>query len=250
MDPQEARIYTAVTISCLVIGAIILYFFISIIRQQRRNLELHKQNILAEITILERERARIAADIHDDLGPILSVIKFNIDNVQAADEKETAQLEKASIYIDDLVTRIRKIARNLMPTALERKGLIVAVDEFVGQISDASSLSITFLHELIPDLEQQKAINIFRIVQEMAHNTIKHAHAKELLIQISALDGCIRLLFRDNGQGFDYEKALKESKGLGLRSLKGRTEIMGGNLIVESKEGVGSAFLFEIPINK
>ncbi|HWJ92107.1 MAG TPA: ATP-binding protein, partial [Flavisolibacter sp.] len=240
-------IYTAIIISCIVIGIIMTYLFISIIRQQRRNLELQKENILAEISAMERERSRIAGDLHDDLGPILSAIKFNIDNVDLNKPESHNQLIRASEYIDDSINRMRKIAKHLMPVALERKGLIIAIHEFVTNIEESSNLKIIFTSHPIPELDRDKEINIYRIVQEVVQNTLKHAGATKLTIELSTRSNNLVLLFKDNGTGFDYHAKLKESAGIGLKSLKSRTHIMGGKIIVESKQQVGTAQLFEIP---
>ena len=248
MGPQETNIYNAIIITVVVLGIIIAYFIISIIRQQRRNLELHRLNILAEITTLEKERTRMAADLHDELGPLLSAIKFKINSVDTTDEEDQYQLEKASNHIDDLITRLREIAGNLMPSALLRKGLVTALHEFFNNIA-RSSLDIVFNPAQLPDLPQEKSINIYRIVQEVTHNTIKHANATQLIVDLSLKANKIVLMTRDNGIGFDYSNKSKENSGLGLRNLKSRAEIMGGTVAIESRPLKGTSYIFEIPVN-
>lgn len=248
MDSQETNIYNAVLITALVLGTIIGYFIISIIRQQRRNLELHRLNILAEITTLEKERARIAADLHDELGPILSAIKFKINSVDTPDEEDQYQLDKASAHIDDLIGRMRAIAANLMPNTLVRKGLVAALHEFINNITP-SATHITLQHTELPEINQEKSINIYRIVQEIVHNTAKHAKASELQIEIMTRANNLILTTHDNGVGFDYHNKLKENSGLGLRNLKSRAEIMGGNVSIESRPAKGTSYIFEIPLN-
>ncbi len=103
MDPQEARIYTAVIISAIVIGIIILYFALSIVRQQKRNVELQNSIILSEISALEKERARIAADMHDELSPVLSVVKFQVENTEVENNEGKLPLTKASAHLDDIL---------------------------------------------------------------------------------------------------------------------------------------------------
>jgi signal transduction histidine kinase len=248
MDSQEARIYTVVLIISVTLGVIIAYFIISIIRQQRRNLELQKASILAELSAMEKERARIAADLHDDLGPVLSVIKFQVDNVEDVKGEEKEQLAEASQHLDGLISRMREIANNLMPSALHRKGLITAIDEFISKASEAGKLQIHFRYPENLHLPEEISINIYRAIQEVVHNCMKHAKASELQIIMGEKNGALTILCRDNGKGFDYLRLSKESSGIGLKSLKNRTEMIGGTLQVESKEGKGSAFLFEIPI--
>ena len=248
MDPQEKIFFNAILITAAVIGTIILFFIISIIRQQRRNLELHRLNILAEITTLEKERTRIAADLHDELGPLLSAIKFKINSVDTVDEDDQYQLERATSHLDDLITRLREISANLMPNTLIRKGLIAALHQFVDNVA-RTSLQIQLNYGELPDINQEKSINIYRIVQEITHNTIKHAQATHLVIELSLKANTLILKTEDNGVGFDYSNKARESAGLGLRNLKSRAEIMGGNFAVESKPGKGTSYQFEIPLN-
>ena len=248
MYTEETSIYAAVLITSVTLGIIIAYFIISIVKQQRRTLELQKASILAELSAMEKERARIAADLHDDLGPILSVIKFQVDQVEGVSGEEKEQLMQASLYLDGLITRMREIANNLMPTALHRKGLVTAIEEFISKAKETGNLEINFSYPESLQLPEETSINIYRAIQEVVHNCIKHAGASELKILLSKKNGLLTILCRDNGKGFDYAKVAKESGGIGLKSLKNRTEMMGGTMEVESKEGKGTAFLFEIPV--
>lgn len=247
MHADQSNIFTAILISCILLGIIISYFIFSITRQQRRNLELHRRNILAEINTMEKERTRIAADLHDELGPLLAVIKFKINSVDSANRSDQEELVKASSHIDDLIKRIREISANLMPSALARKGLVTALQEFINNIS-RSTLHITFTYSDLPELNQEQKINIYRMVQEIVHNTVKHAKATELQVDLSARQNLVVLMATDNGIGFNTA-AGSESDGLGLRNLKSRTELMRGKFAIDSKPEKGTAYYFEIPIN-
>src|SRR5688500_15662821 len=109
MDPYQTKIYTAVLITSVVLGVIIGYFIISMIRQQRRTLQLQRMNILAEINAIEKERTRMAQDLHDELGPTLTVIKFEVDSAEAKSEEDRELLQKASGQLNDAVAKIREI---------------------------------------------------------------------------------------------------------------------------------------------
>ena len=250
MDPQETTLFTAIIIAAVVLGIIILFFAISIISQQRRNLELSKQAILAELNAMEKERSRIAQDLHDDVGPILSVVKFQVDSVSPPSEEDAIQLEAASQHLDILIDRMREIAKDLMPSALIRKGLVASIEEFAEHISSSTGIKVVFSHSSEPlELSKEKSLNIYRLLQETVHNSLKHASASRIEIDLQNEEGKLMLLYRDNGKGFDYQQALQDSNGLGLRSLKGRVEIMSGTLKAESKKGIGAAYLFSIPVN-
>lgn len=247
MDAQETSIFTAVLITCIVLAAIIAYFIVSIIQHQRRNQELHKSKIQAEISTLEKERSRIAADLHDELGPILSGVKLKINSIDIASDEDQVQLEKVNKHIDDIILRMREISNDLMPNTLRRKGLVIAVDEFIKNISKGSRVDIKFNYENVPEITPDKEINLYRIVQELIHNTIKHAKATILAIKLSGRDNWLILETSDNGTGFDYNMVIKENTGLGLRGLLSRAEIMGGAMYIDSRAGKGTIYTFEIP---
>src|SRR5678816_4436053 len=109
MDANEARFYTAILIVCGVVGVIIVYFIVSIIRQQRRTVRLYKQSLLTEITTLEKERSRMASDLHDEIGPILSAIKLRVGSLDVPAEDEE-DVEKTNKQIDNLIKRMREIS--------------------------------------------------------------------------------------------------------------------------------------------
>jgi two-component system, NarL family, sensor kinase len=247
MDPQET-IFPYIVIGIAFVSIIIFFFAISIIKQQKRTLQLQKENALAEISTMERERSRIAADLHDDVGPLLSVIKFQIDVVDSANEEDMAELKKAAEHIDGLVHKMREISINLMPTSLVRKGLVTAIDEFLSRVEKAGILKTHFTYTDVSTISQEKSINLFRICQEVVHNAIKHSRARNIRVDFKEEKNFYCLLIKDDGVGFDFPTRIKDSTGLGLRSLKNRAELMKGEMIVESKEKVGTAFLFKIPV--
>lgn len=247
MDAQETSLYTAILIASIIIGIIIIYFVVSIIMQQRKNLELHKRNILTEITALEKERARIAADLHDELGPLLSAVKMKINSFELADEEDQVEIAKTNQHIDSMIKRVREISFDLMPSALIRKGLLVAVREFVDYVMKSNALQIAVQAPERLDLPEQKAVNLYRIIQEVIHNTVKHAHATRLAIELRTEKNKLVLKTQDNGTGFNPD-ALGENTGLGLRSLLSRTEIMNGTMYLDSKKGEGTTITFEIPL--
>jgi len=183
MDAKEASFYTAILIVCAVVGVIIMYFIVSIIRQQRRTVRLYKQSLLTEITTLEKERSRMASDLHDEVGPLLSAIKLRIGSLDISNEEDEEEVKKTEKQIDNLIKRMREISFDLMPTSLTRKGLAAALGEFIEYCSKSSLLKIRFQFTEIR-LTQPQAINLYRIVQEIIHNTMKHAEASELIIEL------------------------------------------------------------------
>jgi two-component system NarL family sensor kinase len=248
MDEQERRFYLTVLIICAILGIIITYFIISIIRQQKRSVRLYKQSIHTEIATLEKERTRMAADLHDEVGPVLSALKLKLNSLDIDNPDDKEEVQKSNEQIDKLLQRMREITFDLMPNSLIRKGLPAAIIEFIEYISRKSQLKILFHFEEIR-LTQQQSINLYRILQEIIHNTMKHSGASELSIQLKTNEKGIVLSTADNGIGFSYESKAKEAMGLGLRNLLSRTEMVGGKMFFESKKGRGTSYIFEIPIS-
>src|SRR5215218_9195976 len=144
MDAKETSLYTAILIVSIIIATIIVFFIISLIRQQRKNLELYRQSVLAEITAMEKERARIAADLHDELGPMLSGVKLKIGSFELTDEDDKKEAEKTNDHIDALMKRMREISYDLIPNTLIRKGLVTALKEFIDYANETDGLEISF----------------------------------------------------------------------------------------------------------
>lgn len=243
---QTQVLYITATFSIL-ITIIIIYFFASIIRYHRRYMKLQRERILAEITIQEKERKRIATDLHDSLGPLLSAVKLNINSIDIRQEDE-AVLDKAGRSLDEIISSMRQISYNLLPNTLERQGLVEAIKDFIGHINYKKIINIQLY--LVKDIRvpKEKEIHIFRMLQEIIHNTIKHAEAKNLQIGLSEEDNSLLLLTKDDGKGFDVEKEKEQSHGLGLKSLESRCEILNGALSMESKPGFGTNYFVKIPM--
>jgi len=232
----------------LIIAIIIIYFFVSIIRYHRRYMRLQREKIFAEITIRENERKRIAGDLHDSLGPLLSAVKLNIGSVDTLAPADRGVLEKTGRYLDEIIGSLRRISHDLVPGILERRGLLEAIREFIAQVGARGSVNIQLYVVKEIQVPKEKEIHIFRMIQEIIHNTIKHAHAGNLQIGFSEEGGHILCLTKDDGCGFDKEKALSRSSGLGLRSLESRCEILGGILQLDSAPGAGTNYFIKIPV--
>lgn len=247
MGEQDKQLYKSVIILALLIGVIIAYFIITIIRYHRKYIRLQKDRIHAEIKIQENERKRIATDLHDSLGPLLSAVKLNISTIDVAHPDDQRIIQKTGGYLDQIISSMRQISYNLLPNTLERKGLVEAVREFVAQVSNNQPVNIQLFIVKEPHVPKNIEIHIFRIIQEIVHNTIKHANAKTLQIGITSEDHHIRILTKDDGKGFDLQKVKSGSSGLGLKSLESRCEILNGILSIETMPGKGTNCYIKIP---
>lgn len=249
MDAQESQIYLSLLIAAVVIGSIIFYFILSAIQHQKKVLKLERQNASSEIMALENDRSRIANDLHDDLAPMLSAVKMKINSFEINELEDQLQLDKTNQTIDEIAKRMRAISFDLMPSSLKQKGINTAVHEFANYVSKKDSLFIqvdiaeeNVLHN------EQTSIHLYRIIQEIIQNTLKHAKASKLILQIERDKKKLILISRDNGVGFNYNAELKDTFGFGLRSILNRTTLLNGNLEINSKIGSGTTYIIEIPI--
>ena len=242
------KILYGTIVFAVLIAIIILVFIISILRYHRRYVRLQKERMFAEITMQENERRRIANDLHDSIGPMLSSVKLNINSIEVKDSVDEEIVQKAGRHLDDIIKNMRQISHNLLPNTLERKGLIEALKEFTDSINDSKHIKIhlQLVHEL--SIGKEKEIHLFRIIQEIVQNTLKHAKAKNLQIGIGQENEHVLILTMDDGVGFDTENAKGKSTGLGMKSLETRTEILNGKLVLESKPGKGTNYFIKIPI--
>jgi signal transduction histidine kinase len=206
-------------------------------------------NILAEITQIEKERARIAHDLHDEIGPLLAAVKMKINSFDLSDETDKTEMVKTNTHIDDILKRIREISFDLMPSSLLRKGIATAIKEFVDLLNNNTSIKFYFECEKDIVVSEQVSINIYRIIQEIVHNTIKHSKATELRINLEQIKNKLVLQIADNGIGFNYQKEAAENAGFGLKSLLRRIEVIGGQMFLDSKIGKGTTYTFEIPLS-
>lgn len=248
MDAKETTIYLTILSIVFIVGVILGYFLWSIIRLHRRYIRLHKSKNNAQITLLEKERTRIAADLHDDLGPILSAAKFKLAEVEPPSEEDQTLLTEASDHIDKIITRIREISNGLMPNTLLRKGPVYAIEEFIHDITSSCALKIELLKYNIPKLSQEQAINIYRILQEIIHNTVKHAKATVLKIQFFIRTETLVIVCTDNGCGFNKYAVRKEKAGLGLHTMLQRVEMLGGKMFITTGLTKGTSIKLEIPL--
>lgn len=250
MHTQEERFYTAIAVAATVLGIIIVYFIITMIRHQRKNVRLYRAKIRAEISTLENERKRIATDLHDELGPLLSAVRIRINHISTLSDEDKKIVTFANKHIDDILAKTREISYNLLPNTLVRQGLLKAIDEYINKLSDIHNLKIVCWGELNTRLSKEIEINIYRIVQEITHNTIKHSKATQLAIELNLNNGILELMTADNGEGFNVEEKMNNHSGRGLINLQSRAEMLNAKLLYHSEPGNGTRYIFEIPLNE
>jgi signal transduction histidine kinase len=259
----------------VLLGIIILFLIISLIFIQRyfslrqkaaqelikKNAEISQQKIVdlvkeQEVKSInsfmsgqEKERNRIAAELHDRLGSLLSAVKLHFSSIEAdlneSGDEEREDFSFALKLLDNSVDEVRTISHNLSKGILMQFGLSEAIKNLRDTINTAGQLQIKFIEagpgfNLNPEVE----VELFRITQELITNAIKHSQADEIFVQLISDEEGLRIVVEDNGVGFDMRK-LKE-KGIGLLNLKSRVEKINGEYHIESSVGNGTNIIIEV----
>jgi len=219
-------------------------------------LETEKRLTAAEAVLKgeEQERTRLAKDLHDGLGGMLSGIKFSLNNVKenlVMTPDNAHAFERSIDMLDSSIQEMRRVAHNMMPELLLKYGLDVALKEYCAEIERSGVMHTTYQSINMDKIaiSQSAAVTIYRIVQELSNNAIKHANATEILVQahVSEQEKLLTVTVEDNGKGFD-PAILKQSLGMGWSNIQNRVEFLKGKIDVSSEKGKGTSVLIEVNI--
>ena len=192
----------------------------------------------------EEERRRIARDLHDDFGARLATLKLYL----LAAGKNPEVLPASALLIDGAIVELRRILRNLSPRALEENGLQAAVTDLVESINQTGALHCELdLHTFSERLQPRTEYALYRVVQELAGNTLKHAGASRIFLSFVVRNALLVILYEDNGTGFDTTGT---SRGYGLQNLQTHVESVRGTLHFDTAPGRGFAATLEVPLQK
>lgn len=215
------------------------------IRELEDNIKISSMQSMLEGQ--ENERERISKDLHDSLGGLLSTIKLQFDSVKSKmrDVGSLREYKSANRMLDTAVAEVRSISQNLQPGSLMKLGLIPALKDLFNRFDEDIYPEIDFQYYSIPEkIPNMVSLSIYRVIQELLHNTIKHAKANEILIQINTEDDELVIQFEDDGQGYDTNNLKR--KGMGLENIKSRINYLKGQISVHSKEGEGTSTLIHV----
>lgn len=225
------------------------------IAQQKIENILNEQEIKTYDAMLEgqeEERKRIANDLHDRLGSMLSTVKLLFSaldtKLDSAIDENKQQYTKANLLLDEACVEVRRISHNLSTGMVSNFGMKAALEELTESINDSNIISCKLLfYGLENRLENSVEIGIYRMIQEIINNILKHAQAKNIIIQLNKIEDSISITIEDNGVGFNVEEK-KKSGGLGLASIEARAKKLSGIYRIDSSLGRGSISIIEIPL--
>jgi signal transduction histidine kinase len=200
----------------------------------------------------EKERQRIANEVHDNLGSLLATVKYHVQNLRIKKNgygvEEDALLDKTDDLIEEAYQKVRSIAHVRNAGVHAQEGLLPAVKNFAAKVSVNNKLRIDVIDNGMDErLENSLEITLFRIIQELITNIIKHSGADEAAIHLTHHEFSINMLVEDNGKGFEFSEA-KTVQGMGLYSIRKRVENLQGELTVESLKNKGTTVIIDIPL--
>ena len=207
-----------------------------ITRQKNLEHDLISKVIEAE----ERERQRIATDLHDDLGPMLSSLKLRMEHLRL--QKDSADFGQQSdqnvALLNDVISRLHSISMNISPHLIEHYGLEASVRDLCSRIGDSTGTSVSLnsnLHGL--RFSSELELHFYRIISELVNNSLKHAQGAAIVIRLYHTENNLRLTFYNKGKTYDTRKILRTSKGMGLQNIIRRVRHMGGSIKFSNVRG-------------
>jgi len=259
-----------------IVGGIILAIFLAMIAftvinyYHNRQLLLKKEKVLQEEKIAgmekqqqvaslqsmingqETERTRIARDLHDGMGGILSTVKMHYSTLS----QDTPGIRENPLYmktldlINEVSDQLRTVAHSMMPEVLMKVGLTEALRDFCNNVSSSKRLTVKLQsYGMEKRLSSSTEINLFRIIQELVNNIIKHADATEAIIQINRQGNKLHVVIEDNGRGFNTSEA-EGKRSMGMNTVKSRVNYLNGTLTIDSKDGIGTTVMINLVLDE
>lgn len=261
---REGRIWLITAL--LVVGLLAVASYFAYVSQratnkmQARDAQLAKEKLLKEqeLTAInsmlegqEKERQRLANELHDDLGSLLTTLKFHFDAFRDNRSQQSSQsdelFDQTDKLLDEAYLKVRTIAHSRNTGVDPNEGLVPAIKLFASKVSVMNSLTLEVNdHGMDTRLSNPLEITAFRIIQELITNIVKHSKATAATIHLTQHENSINLMIEDNGTGFDLSN-VKPSGGMGLYSIQKRVEGLGGSVTIESTSQSGTTVIIELP---
>lgn len=222
------------------------------IEKQRADTLLKNQQLIsidAMISGQEQERQKVAQELHDDLGSTMTTIRLYFDNIRNDhSEKNASMFDRTNDLLEEAYNKIRNMSHVKNQGVIASKGLIPAVESLASQISKSKKLNVEVIHYgLDKALDNSFELKIFRIIQELLNNVVKHAQAANCYINLTSYDDQLNIMIEDDGKGFHYVPQ-PNSDGIGLYSIEQRIDHMEGTFQVDSAIGRGTTINIDVPL--
>ncbi len=257
--PEDIKFYfVSFVIAFLLLGLFILVLAALYSRKQRKNrtekqlmkTQFEQELLQTQIEIQEQTLKTISQEIHDNVGQVLSLAKLNINTIEPA-EHNKAKLADTKNLISKAINDLRNLSRSLHGERIGEIGLQEAVANELKILQNTGQFKTELVIIGQPyKLDPQKEMVLFRIVQEASHNTVKHANASSLILTMDYKPDMFCLTIADNGGGFEANKLHSPQIGIGLKSMRNRAALIGGQFLLQSSKNNGTTISIEIPTIK
>jgi two-component system NarL family sensor kinase len=245
-------LFSTIIILLVMVFAFIIIFFITYnrnlsIQKAMKNMEQkHQEHNLAT---LENERQRFARDLHDEIGASLSAIRLYVSDIHSRqeDEEVKVKLKQVKQTIDQSMASTRRISHNILPPGLEHMGLSHVVNDLVNTFNVSEHINVS-VHAAaqMPKLDYDRELILYRVLQELLNNTIKHANASFIDIRFDYNADYYLIQYTDNGIGFDMDEMGND--GIGMKNVKSRVAMAKGEFILTTAIGKGFSIELKIPL--
>ncbi len=261
MEPHVIIFGTAVI---LVMAVGIISFVLVYMRKQQQQQEemsrineLHQRNLLeASVDSQENVRRQIGGDLHDDIGTLLSATRLQLSLLGKQIKKNDLQtdfFDQTNELLNDAITNVRRISKELMPATLDKFGLEIGLKEFAEKFSTVTGVKVNFTSDGVDESKFSKktALIFFRIVQELVNNSLKHANATDINISLKQGQTHLNLKVSDNGKGFDLQEVMASpATGIGIRNIESRLSVIGGKVKFDVAKGSGAKIDIEVGLGE
>ena len=239
-----------ILLGCLILMTFLIFFIVFIIqfakRKYKHKLEIQnikirqqKAQIINSISAMEAERSRIGRDIHDDIAPLLTALQLNNQEIALKFNLPSEDVSAQSKIIKSLYSSIRAMSRSLYPFALKRFGISKAIEDLAHLIKQSTCTEVILnISSLSQNLEFERELAVFRIIQEFCNNSLKHSSCTKIEIQVVKCEHTEILTISDDGRGFDMSNI---QEGLGLKNMEMRAQVAGFEYEITSELGQGTS---------
>lgn len=258
VDSLNFQLFFGISGMVLLVAFIIIFFLIYqrrlLLEQERANqieADYQKSLLTAGILAQEEDRKRMAIELHDSVGGLLSATKIYLQKIDPGLQAEQLVYfrEKALRTVQENIQDVRNITNNLLPQSLERVGLVAATKGLCSKLKDLTHCDIKFISNEPTSFEKNREKAVFRILQELTNNTLKHAQATELSIEMTFAEKELLVAYQENGKGFAPQlNSVAETNSLGMKSIESRVNYLNAKMDFQSSPGKGVKVDLKVPI--
>lgn len=260
LDKKAAQraVYIIVAIAILLLSVLLFFLRTQVLKRKARAerdaalLAEREAGLKAVFDATEEERKRIAKDLHDGIGQQLSGLKLSWEalrsRIESNSPEEKEVLKKLSTVLDDSARDVRSISHQMMPRALQERGLLPAISDMLEKSLGLTSIRYTLEHYKVQDIrfDERVEVGVYRVCQELISNIIKHSGASEVMVQLLMSKQYLILIVEDNGKGFSKDKT---GSGIGLMNMTSRINTVNGDITMEPSPESGTVATIRIPVS-